>query len=155
MLLWVLFQNLPWVGSLLKEPPSSRNSLLIWTPSFEMIWAYPWLGYLAPGSIPPHVLVSCEGTCYPSWTPICHSAPHPRSSPLSWWPRIMRRANSLQTSAWPKLEAPSQIGTHGPSRACVEPPTWVRNKPSHIASNSHLWHSQGHGVCTSRCSQNF
>ncbi len=44
----------------------------------------------------------------PSWTRICHSAPHPRNSPLSWWPRIMRRANSPQAFAWPKLEAPCE-----------------------------------------------
>jgi hypothetical protein len=36
------------------------------TPNLESVWAYPWLGYLAPSSIPPHALVSCEGTCCPS-----------------------------------------------------------------------------------------
>jgi hypothetical protein len=29
---------------------------------------------------------------------------HSRSLPLSWWPRIVRRANSPQVYIWPKLE---------------------------------------------------
>ncbi len=65
----------------------------------------------------------------------------------------MRRANFPQAFAWPKLEAPSQIGTHDPAHAYAGSQAWVRNKPSHIASNSHLWHSQGHKGCTSRCNR--
>jgi len=137
-----------------RSPLLHKIPLYVWTPSLGIVWAYPWLGFLAPSSIPPHALVSCERTCCLSWTRICHSAPHLRSSPISWWPRIMRRTNALQAFAWPKLEAPSQIGTHDPTRACAGSQAWVRNRPSHIASSYHLWHSQGHGACTSRCSWN-
>jgi len=67
----------------------------------------------------------------------------------------MRRANFPRACAWPKLEAPSQNGTPGLIHAYAGFQAWVWNMPSHIGTSCHLLHSQGHGVCILKCSQNF
>jgi hypothetical protein len=65
----------------------------------------------------------------------------------------MRWANFLQACIWPKSGAPSQNGTLSLIHAYVGSQAWVWNTPSHIGANCHSSHSQGHEVCTLKCSQ--